>query len=117
MQRALRLLAALLVIAVMHNSVSASPIAPEPVKEATGHAHHGHDGAKGDDSGRHSSDKGTRDCCVSGTCECGCTSASPAAVFRPAPTAHDWGRIAAVRAEDGPGYLPDFSGAPFRPPA
>lgn len=117
MQRSLRLLVALLALAVMQNGVMASPVVPEPIQDATGHSQHDHSGTKGHDSSRHAPDTGDRDCCISGDCDCGCTVTSPAAVFRPAPTAHDWGRIAAVRAEDSTGDLPGVTGAPFRPPA
>ena len=107
MRRTPRLLAALLVLAVIQNGAWAAPHVPDPVQDDAAPAHHHHDGMS----------KDQKDCCDTGSCDCGCASTNPAAVFRPAPTAHDWGRIAAAGAEDAADGLPGFSTTPFRPPA
>ena len=116
MQRRFRLLAALLVIAVMQNGISAAPLFPDVMQGATGHAHHGHDGMSHHDSGKATS-PGKGDCCDSGTCKCGCAVTSPAAANRPAPTVRDWARIAAVRSQDAVAEPTGTTGAPYRPPA
>lgn len=117
MQRSSRSLAALLVIVVMHGAVSASPLMPAPVQDTAGHAQHGHDGMKGDDSDGTSHDSDSGNCCDSGSCDCGCATTSPAAAFRPTPVARDWARIASVHTDDFTADLSGFAGAPFRPPA
>ena len=117
MQRSSRLLAALLVFALIQNGAWAAPHAPDPAEGDAAPAHHAHDGLSKSDSGQKTADPGAKDCCDTGSCDCGCTSNGPAAVFRPAPTAHDWARIAAVRAVDAAGELPGFGTTPFRPPA
>ena len=108
MQRRFRLLAALLMIAVMQNGLSAAPLMPDAMQGMAGHAHHGHDMP---------GSPGKSDCCQTGTCKCGCALTSPAAASHPAPVLHDWERIAALRSDDALEEPTGTTGAPYRPPA
>ncbi|MGE0031364.1 MAG: CopL family metal-binding regulatory protein [Steroidobacteraceae bacterium] len=111
-------LAALLLLAVLHNGVAApSMAAPDAAPPAdAGMAHHGHGGMTDMGSGGHPADHTAPDCCDPSSCDCGCT-ATPAALLRPATAARDWQRAESTRAADATGIHPAATGAPFRPPA
>jgi len=111
-------LAALLLLAVMHNGVAApSMAAPDAAPPAdAGMAHHGHGGMTDMDSGGHPVNQTSPDCCDSSSCDCGCT-ATPAALLRPTTAARDWLRVEPARPADAAGFRPAITGAPFRPPA
>jgi len=114
----LRPLAALLLLAVLHNGIAAPASAvPDTAPPAdAGMAHHGHEGMADMDSGGHPVSQTSPDCCDSSSCDCGCT-ATPVALLRPAIAARDWLRAEPARTPDAVGFRPATTGAPFRPPA
>jgi hypothetical protein len=109
-------LAALLLLAVIHNGIAA-PAAVEHAPPADqGMAHHGHDGMDHAGTGADPAQHTGPDCCDPSSCDCGCT-ATPAGATRSAAAAHDWQRLIAVPAEDSAGFRARATAAPFRPPA
>jgi hypothetical protein len=118
-RRLIRVLAALLSIAVLHGGVaaawSASPERSPPTLAGT--AHQVPDAMPDDCSGGHPADGSRLGCCdSSSSCDCGCT-ATPVAVLRLTPAVRDWVTLEDHRAEDAPGFRRMSTGAPFRPPA
>ncbi len=116
-RRRFRPLAAVLLLAVLHNGAATPWTAPPDVvpPDDLGIMHHGHAGMAHPDGGNpphHSS----RDCCGSATCDCGCT-ATPVALLAPPATVRDWARAEAIGAPTFVAFRPGATGAPFRPPA
>jgi len=114
----LRPLAALLLLAVLHNGIAAPASAvPDTAPPAdAGMAHHGHEGMMDADSGGLPMGDAGTDCCDQSPCDCGCT-ATPAVVLSPATAARDWQGAGTTRAPDATGIRPAATGGPFRPPA
>jgi len=116
----LRPLAALLLLAVVHNGVATAwSAAPDIVPPADmGMTHHG-DGAMANmDSCGEPANQAGHDCSDSSSCDCdcGCT-ATQIVLLRPASAARNWLRTESIRAPDTAGFRPGTIGAPFRPPA